>query len=94
MTYLRISYGPLLQLGYVSWVSLSCEPGRENMAVHLDILKRQKDGTFVWVDVADNLEAARARLYDLRAASPGEYFVFDAQVLQVVPNIERETESK
>ena len=51
---------------------------------HLDILKRQSDGSFVWIETVADMESARNRLSALAGANPGEYFVFDQRQQQVV----------
>jgi len=45
-----------------------------------DILKRHEDGSFIWLEAAKDLSGAQARLQDLSATTPGEYFVFDQRV--------------
>jgi hypothetical protein len=61
---------------------------RKRMAAtpHLDILKRHTDGSYVWLEAAGDLESAKARLTELSALSPGEYFVFDHRAQKVVAN--------
>ena len=51
---------------------------------HLDIMKRQLDGSFIWIETVLDLESARNRLKMLAAAKPGEYFVFDHKQQQIV----------
>jgi hypothetical protein len=51
-----------------------------------DILKRNDDGTFMWVESAEDLPTAQARLQELCVESPGEYFVFDQKTQQIVDN--------
>jgi hypothetical protein len=57
---------------------------------HLDILKRQKDGSFVWIEAASDAEVAAERLSQLASISPGEYFVFDQRTQQIVARIARQ----
>ena len=54
---------------------------------HLDILMRHNDGSYVWLETAYDLEAAKARLRELIALHPGEYFVFDHRAQKVVANL-------
>ena len=61
---------------------------------HLDILMRQSDGSFIWLEAAHELEAAKSRLRELSAANPAEYFVFDQKIQQIVANIGTRTASK
>lgn len=57
---------------------------------HLDILRRQKDGSFIWIEAAANLSAAEERLSELARTSPGEYFVFDQMSQQIVAKMARQ----
>lgn len=52
-----------------------------------DILKRHDDGSFLWIEAAQNLELAQARLRELCARAPGEYFVFDQKTQQIVAKL-------
>ena len=54
---------------------------------HLDILKRERDGNFVWLEAAQDLQRAKSRLEELAQRSPGEYFVFDQKAQQIVAKI-------
>lgn len=56
-------------------------------APHLDILKRQKDGSFLWIEAASDLRAAEERLLRLAEMDPGEYFVFDQRSQQIVAKV-------
>jgi hypothetical protein len=51
-----------------------------------DILRRHFDGSFMWLEAAFNLETAKARLLELHANTPGDYFVFDQSSQQIVAN--------
>jgi len=53
---------------------------------HLDILMRHGDGSYVWLETANDLESAKARLRELSTVNPGEYFVFDHRAQKVVAN--------
>jgi hypothetical protein len=52
-----------------------------------DLLKRDEDGSFIWLEAVRDLPGAQARLQDLSATTPGEYFVFDQRVQQIVAKI-------
>lgn len=54
---------------------------------HLDILKREQDGSFIWLEAAHDLERARARLRELVTRTPGEYFVFDQKTQEIVAKV-------
>ena len=56
-------------------------------APHLDILKRERDGNFVWLEAAQDLQRAKLRLEELARRDPGEYFVFDQKAQQIVATL-------
>lgn len=56
-------------------------------APHLDILKRQRDGSFLWIEAASDLRAAEQRILRLAEVDAGEYFVFDQKSQQIVAKI-------
>jgi hypothetical protein len=41
-----------------------------------DIFRVSEDGVPVWIEPAETLEGAQARVAELGATHPGEYFVF------------------
>ena len=45
----------------------------------LDIFRQLPDGTPLWVETIDNLEAAQKRLDELAAIRPGPYAVYDVR---------------
>ena len=49
-----------------------------------DILKHYHDGSFAWIESADDLSAAHVRLQQLSAESSAEYVVFDHGTQQIV----------
>ena len=66
----------------------SSEAARRLMrAPHLDILKRQRDGSFLWIEAASDLRVAEERILRLAEMDPGEYFVFDQRSQQIVAKI-------
>jgi hypothetical protein len=65
--------------------------GARNMRTpHLDILKRQSDGGFVWIEAASDIRMAEQRISQLACDAPGEYFVFDQRSQQIVTKIARQ----
>jgi hypothetical protein len=52
-----------------------------------DILRRHADGSLIWVEATAELGHAKDRLHQLHAATPGEYFVFDQKIQQIVAKI-------
>jgi hypothetical protein len=59
-------------------------------APHLDILKRQSDVSFVWIEAASDMQVAEERISHLASAAPGEYFVFDQKSQQIVARIAKQ----
>ncbi len=49
-----------------------------------EIFKKHPDGIFVWVESAKDLQAAKQRLKQLAARSPGEYLAVRQETRQVV----------
>jgi hypothetical protein len=49
-----------------------------------DIIKVLNDDTLAWVEAAEELSAARLRVWQLLADSPGEYIVFNQQTKTLV----------
>lgn len=60
------------------------------LSTPFDILKRQKDGSYIWVEAVRDLQKAKARMQQLCAMVPGEYFVFDQKVQKVVAEVPAE----
>ena len=54
------------------------------METRFDILKRDRNGTFVWVEEVNDIETANARLRQLSAESLDQFVVFRHVDLQVV----------
>jgi hypothetical protein len=62
-------------------------------APHLDILKRQGDGGFVWIEAASDVRVAEERISRMAEKDPGEYFVFDQRTQQIVAKVARQPTS-
>jgi sarcosine oxidase gamma subunit len=56
-------------------------------APKLDILRRKRDGSFIWMEAAQDMQAAKNRLEELVAVAPGEYFVFDQRSQEIVAKL-------
>ena len=54
------------------------------MKTLFDILKKDQNGSFQWVEEVNDLETARLRLQQLSAQSPDEFIVFRHMDLRVV----------
>jgi hypothetical protein len=50
-----------------------------------DILKKD-EANLVWIEAAQDLEIAKARIRELVATSKGEYVVFDQRTRKIVAN--------
>lgn len=50
-----------------------------------DILKKD-NANLVWIEAAQDLEMAKARIRELVAASKGDYVVFDQRTRKIVAN--------
>jgi hypothetical protein len=49
-----------------------------------DILKRTKDGAYIWLEAAVNLEEAKRRMWELSRRDSEDYLVFSQRTQQVV----------
>jgi hypothetical protein len=56
-------------------------------AATFDILKKHEDGSFIWLEAAQSVQIARARVQELCTKTPGEYFVFDQKSQQIVAKL-------
>jgi hypothetical protein len=45
------------------------------MLQHFDIFKIAQNGEYVWLEAAQSLDVATARVYALRESFPGDYIV-------------------
>jgi hypothetical protein len=57
------------------------------MQSSFDLLRRDPDGSFIWLEEAEDLVRARARLRELAARAPGEYVLFDHTSQETVEKI-------
>ena len=53
-------------------------------AIQFDILRRDHDGSFLWLEAAADIQKAKTRLRQLCANCPGDYFVFDQGSQQII----------
>jgi hypothetical protein len=67
------------------------EEHRQMPAPQWDILRRERDGSFIWMEAVQDLNTAKARLAELIAAAPGEYFVFDQRSQEIVAKLTSRT---
>jgi len=64
-------------------------PLSENRAMSFDIFKRDRRGKHILLAVVGDLQTARIRLSELASRAPGEYFVFDSRIQQIVAAVLR-----
>jgi len=65
------------------------------MTALFDILKKDRKGTFHWLETANDIETAKARVLKLSSESQDEFVVFreiDLQVVATFPAIQTDTE--
>lgn len=51
-----------------------------------DILRKENGKSLIWLEDADNLEAAESRVKELLSFWPGQYEIFDLQTKKMVLN--------
>jgi len=61
------------------------------MKTSFDILKRDRRGTFLWLEAVRDMESAQARLRQLSEQSTDEFIVFRNVDLQVVATSRQES---
>jgi hypothetical protein len=49
-----------------------------------DILKKEGQTDFVWIDAVRDLQTAKARVQELSVRSPGQYTIFEERSQKVV----------
>jgi hypothetical protein len=57
------------------------------MQTPYDMLRKDPDGNFIWLEAATDLAVRRARLRYLAAKAPGDYVLFDRAKQQTIENI-------
>jgi hypothetical protein len=62
----------------------TCTGVKESMRMLFDILKKDRKGTFQWLETVSDIETAKARVLQLSSESPDEFIVFRETDLQVV----------
>jgi hypothetical protein len=58
------------------------------MSTLFDILKKDRNGTFQWLETVHNIETAKARVLQLSSGSLDEFVIFRGNDLQVVARFE------
>jgi hypothetical protein len=53
-----------------------------------DILRRDADGTAIWLEAVASLEIAKARVFELAQHLPGEYIIFHSATSEIVNKIQ------
>jgi hypothetical protein len=49
-----------------------------------DILRRDADGTAIWLEAVASLEIAKARIFELAQHLPGEYIIFHSATSKIL----------
>jgi hypothetical protein len=57
------------------------------MQTPYDLLRRDPQGNFAWLEAASDLSAARLRLQELASRAPGKYVLFDQQTQQILEEV-------
>jgi hypothetical protein len=57
------------------------------MQTPFDLLRRDPDGSFIWLEAAADLVLARTRLRELASRAPGEYVLFDHTIQKTVEKV-------
>jgi hypothetical protein len=60
------------------------------MRSSLDLFRRNEDGEFIWLEAGEDLKAAKLRLQELSACTPGEYLLFDRATAQIIDRLRNE----
>ena len=59
-----------------------------------DILKKDRNGTFQWLETVNDIEIAKARMLKLSTRSLDEFVIFRGNDLQVVATSAMQTETE
>ena len=57
------------------------------MQTPFDLLLKDPEGSFIWLEAATDLTRARARLQELASRVPGEYVLFDRAKQETIEKI-------
>jgi hypothetical protein len=57
------------------------------MQTPFDLLRRDPDGSFIWIEAAADLVLARTRLRELASHAPGEYVLFDHTIQKTIEKV-------
>ena len=80
----------------IAWLtkSLNVLFGVETMSTLFDILKKDRNGTFQWLETVNDIEVAKARVLQLSSGSLDEFVIFRGNDLQVVATSAMQTDTK
>jgi hypothetical protein len=70
------------------------QKSRRRMQTPYDLLRRDSEGNFAWLEAASDLAAARVRLQELASRVPGKYVLFDQQTQQILEEISSQAVSR
>ena len=57
------------------------------METPFDLLLKDPEGSFIWLEAATDLARARSRLQELASRVPGEYVLFDRAKQETIEKI-------
>jgi hypothetical protein len=57
------------------------------MHTPFDLLRRDPDGSFIWLEAATDLAQARIRMHELASRKPGDYVLFDQDRQETVEKV-------
>jgi hypothetical protein len=63
------------------------------MQTPYDLLRRDPQGNFAWLEAASDLSAARLRLQELASRAPGKYVLFDQHTQQILEEVSSQASS-
>jgi hypothetical protein len=50
----------------------------------VDVMRKQNDGSLIWVEAVQDVAAAKTRIDNFGKTAPGEYVIFDQNTQQIV----------
>lgn len=61
------------------------------MRAPFDLFKKDGEESFVWLEAARDLSAAKTRLRELSCRTPGEYLLFDHGSAEIVERVSNDS---
>ena len=74
----RYTQIPVEEVKRITGISFDGKRIEGTSRIHIfDIFRMQTDGESIWLDTAGSHEEGQTRISELRAATPGNYFLFN-----------------